>query len=545
LKPLTSYAGPELFPAISPDGDRVAFTWTGLNDDQIDLYVRPINADAPVRLTYDRAVECYPAWSPDGTLIAFMHCAGNLGTIHTEAEVYVVGSSGGPKRRVGLASLRVSDSVSSLAWMPDGRHLVLRNRAMEAEPIALFSLDIETGGMQRLTSPPANYEDASPAVAQDGRTIAFVRQTVTDRGDIFVQSLEASDGRARQITREAVRINAIAWSSPSELVYLAEHGAVRNLRRVRADGSASVPLSTITQTGVHFSLSGDGRRLVYSDSYSDADIVRVRLRAGSSENSRSPDPVISSTRWDGSPQYSPDGQRIAFASDRSGHFEIWIARADGSHPTQLTSWKRYTGTPRWSPAGDRVAVDSQQGEHTDIYVLDAETRETRQITSGPGHNFIPSWSRDGKWVYFVSDRTGAFQVWKAPAGSPNTARQAIQVTKQGGFAGWESFDGKRFYYAKRSHPYCIWTVPANGGEEAPVQCPLASWIYMALFPEGIYYAPSNDQIWFYSFAAKRSHRLFDLDSGLGSGFAISPDRKWLLLAPAKARNGDLFIVDNF
>jgi DNA-binding winged helix-turn-helix (wHTH) protein len=97
LKPLTSYPGPELFPAISPDGDRVAFTWTGLSNDQIDLYARPINADAPVRLTYDRAVECYPTWSPDGTLIAFMQCDGNMGTIHTEAEVYVVGSSGGPK----------------------------------------------------------------------------------------------------------------------------------------------------------------------------------------------------------------------------------------------------------------------------------------------------------------------------------------------------------------------------------------------------------------------------------------------------------------
>jgi Tol biopolymer transport system component len=544
LKPLTSYPGAELFPAISPDGRVIAFTWAGPNNDQIDLYARPIGGEPPLRLTEDRDIECYPAWSPEGTLIAFLHCTGNMGTIHTEAEVYVVGSSGGPKRRVGRVLLRVSENVNSLAWMPDGKHLVLPNRKQPGGPVALFSLDIDTGQMRQLTSPPANYADASPAVSHDGRTLAFVRQTVTGRGDIFLQDLSATETPAKQITHEQVRINGLAWRSARDLIYLAENGAIRMLWRAKTDGSPREPLSAIGQTGVHFSLSRDGRRLVYSDAYSDADIVRVNLAKPRWEGPLPGETIISSTRWDGSPQYSPDGQKIAFASDRSGHFEIWIADADGSNPTQLTVWNRYTGTPRWSPKGDEIAADSQEGQHTDIYVVGVNSRQTRKITAGTGSNFIPSWSRDGKWIYFVSDRRGGFQVWKTLAHSPNNAEHPVQVTKQGGFAGWESIDGKSFYYAKRSNPYCLWMVPADGGEEGEVICPVGSWIYMSMFGDGIYYAPTSRQIWFYSFVDKKPRHVFDVDKDLGSGFAISPDRRWLLFAPAEARQGDLYLIEN-
>src|SRR5262249_40095063 len=158
-------------------GKAVAFVWTGLNGNQADLYARPVEGEPPLRLTNDPALECYPAWSPDGTQIAFLHCDGNMGGIRTEAAVYVVGSSGGPKRELAKILLQAYDNVPSLGWMPDGKHLVVRNRINPQDPIGLFSLDSETGQMRRLTSPPANYDDASPAVSQDGRVLAFVRQT--------------------------------------------------------------------------------------------------------------------------------------------------------------------------------------------------------------------------------------------------------------------------------------------------------------------------------------------------------------------------------
>jgi len=65
-----------------------------------------------------------------------------------------------------------------------------------------------------------------------------------------------------------------------------------------------------------------------------------------------------------------------------------------------------------------------------------------------------------------------------------------------------------------------------------------------MFGDGIYYVPASRQIWFYSFADKQPRHVFDLNKDLGSGFAISPDRKWLLFAPGEVRQGDLYLVDN-
>src|SRR5262249_61160257 len=68
----------------------------------------------------------------------------------------------------------------------------------------------------------------------------------------------------------------------------------------------------------------------------------------------------------------------------------------------------------------------------------------RRLTTEPFENNVPSWSRDGRWIYFASNRSGTGQIWKMPA----EGGQAAQVTKQGGFAALESTDAKPLYFAK-------------------------------------------------------------------------------------------------
>ncbi|MBL8227089.1 MAG: PD40 domain-containing protein [Bryobacterales bacterium] len=545
VKLLTSYSGAEQFPAINADGSAVAFVWTGVKNDQTDLYVRRIEGESPVRLTNDAALECYPSWSPDGTLIAFLHCDENFGGIRTEAEVYVAGSSPGAKRRVGKVSLQAYDNIPGLAWMPDGKHLVVRNRPSHSEPIGLFTLSIESGRMRQLTVPPKPYDDAAPAVSPDGRTLAFVRQAAAMRGDIFIQDLSVDGSSARRVTHDQVRIFGITWRSASDLIYLPERGTARRFWRVTTDGRQREPLAWAGQVGIQFSASRDGRRLIYSDVYIDTDIARVDLAHARKGRPLDAETLITSTQWDGSPQYSPDGKRIAFVSARSGHLELWVADADGSNPTQLTFWKRYTGSPRWSPGGDEIAVDSQDGGHTDIYVIDVNRREGKKITSSAGRNFLPSWSRDGKWVYFTSDRKDGRQVWKTLAHPVTGTGQATQITRSGALAGWESFDGKRFYYPTTGTPACVSMVPAEGGEETEVVCPLSSWIYLAMFRDGFYYAPrTSREVWFYNFADRQGREAFVMKGGAGGSFAVSPDRRWLLVSQIDLRRGDLYLVDN-
>jgi Tol biopolymer transport system component len=545
VTPLTTYRGAELFPAVSPDGRSIAFTWTGVNDRQVDLYARPLEGEPPVQLTNDPELECYPSWSPDGKLIAFLHCSGYMGGIRTEAEVYVVPASGGPKRLVGKILAQAYDNVNSLAWMPNGQELIVRNRPHDDAQIGLASMNVANGAIRQLTSPTETYDDASPAVSHDGRLLAFVRQTAAMRGDIFVQEFNAPAPAARQITHEQHRIYGVAWRSAKELIYLSEEGTTRTLWKINIDTLQREPLSGAGQVGVHFCLFRDGRRLIYSDAYIDTDIYRVDLSHAKVGRPLAGETLIASTQWDGGPDYSSDGRKIAFASARSGYHEIWMADADGANPTQLSNLQQYTGAPRWSPNGNEIAVDSQKGDSTHIYVIDVASKTARRLTSESGRNYLPRWSRDGNWLYFVSDRNDGYQVWKTRAHQQAGNEQAIQITRHGGFAGYESVDGKRFYYAKTSGLTCIWTVPADGGEESEVVCPLISWEYISLFKDGFYYAPQTSrQIWFFSFSDHKSRRVFDLKGGAGGTFTFSPDRRWLLITAADLHRGDLHLIDN-
>jgi Tol biopolymer transport system component len=175
--------------------------------------------------------------------------------------------------------------------------------------------------------------------------------------------------------------------------------------------------------------------------------------------------LIESTRLDTNPQYSPNGSRIAFTSERTGKEQIWVADADGSTAMQLTHRDAWFGSPRWSPDGRYIAYDGVDGPDRkgDVYVMPAGGGAERRVTPEASHEQRPSWSRDGRWIYYESDRTGVFQLWKTefPVG------KTLQVTSHGGAAASESPDGQWLYYGKQGETG-IWRRSVAGGEEERV-----------------------------------------------------------------------------
>ena len=134
--------------------------------------------------------------------------------------------------------------------------------------------------------------------------------------------------------------------------------------------------------------------------------------------------------------------------------------------------------------------------------MNAEGGPPRRLTSEKSQETVPSWSRDGRWIYFASDRTGNWQVWKMPA----EGGKAVQVTKGGGFAAFESYDGKTLYYAKGQAAPGLWKVPVEGGEETVVleQLGAGLWGYWGLTQDGIYFYNARTRaIEFFSFATRK------------------------------------------
>jgi Tol biopolymer transport system component len=130
----------------------------------------------------------------------------------------------------------------------------------------------------------------------------------------------------------------------------------------------------------------------------------------------------------------------------------------------------------------------------------------------------------------------------------------VQVTKQGGFAAFESPDGKFIYYAKGQSAPGIWRIAVEGGEETLVldQPKAGYWGYWAVVDEGIYFVNAESKqhpvIEFFSFATRRVRQIAVMEkeaSKWNPGFAISPDGRWILYTQVDQSDSNIMLVENF
>ena len=526
--PVTRFPGRETQPAFSRDGRQIAFVWDGAEENNADIYVKLIDAGEPLRLTTNPAPDHSPVWSPDGRYIAFAREGKGGG-------IYRVAALGGGERK--LAEIFPTDVYhrgayyqfgrNTLSYSPDGKYLAVADAAAAGEPFRIFLLEIETGKKQRLTFPPAaSVGDDSPAFSPDGRTLAFARLMAGGR-DIYV--VPVTGGELRQLTWEStVRpgsfTDGLAWTPDGrEIVFASNRTGSFLLWRVPVSGGAPAQIKVDAQDVSRPAISRYGNRLAWIQTSSDRNIWRVEV-PGTAGQHPAPTRLIASTATDSNPQYSPDGERIVFGSNRSGTGEIWVSDRDGRNPMRLTNiGGPVTGDPRWSPDGRQIAFDSMEGSNRDIYVVSSNGGQHHKLTTDPAEDTCPSWSLDGRWIYFGSGRSGSLQIWKMPS----AGGQAVQVTKQGGFEGFESPDGKYFYYAKGRDVPGIWRIPVEGGVETPVvdHHGAGFWRSWAVTQEGIYFVtaemPARPIIEFFSFAAGDVRRVAILERPVHRGYGAS------------------------
>jgi eukaryotic-like serine/threonine-protein kinase len=543
--PLTAYRGNESHPAFSPDGNQIVFSWDGENKDNSDIYIKLVGPGQPVRITTDARPDICPSWSRDGTKIAFLRQLSE-----NEAALIVMPALGGRERI--LLNLKISYilGASKPVWSTDSKWLVISAAPTEQSPQALARVSVESGQLTWITQPDSSggLNAVMPALSPNGRLLAFSRVGggfITAGYVMPVSDTLVASGKAKPIQQGEVSALTPEWLDDDQLL-VATGGVQSALWKISVSGKR--PLQSLVVPGVDVvepAVHPGSRRLAYVSKTNDVNIWTLAL-SGRARPGAETKQIIASTQSDVNPQMSPDGKRIAYSSNRSGTYEIWIWAPGAPDSYQLTTQGAgTTGSPRWSPTGREVAFDSNLGGRSNVYVVSSEGGKPRKLTDSAGASLVPCWSKDGASIFFGSNRSGSFQIWRMNA----DGSQPVMITKNGGFAPLLTPDGDFIYYARRTALSSdIWRVPIQGGEETKI----ADGVYrysFALVPDGLYYvsAPgfqNGSSIRFLEFASGKTTDVFALHEPAGLGLGVSPDYRSLFFARSDRQDSDIMLVEN-
>lgn len=508
LTQVTTSVGLDFYPALSPDGNRVAYS-SDQNGD-FEIYVRQLAPGGrEIQITSDGAQNVQPAWSPDGQYIVF-HSRRRGG-------LWVVPALGGVARRL-------TEFGSRPAWSRDGRSVAFQSAALTdlsgqaagaLPPSTIWIVAAAGGGPRQLTragQPPGGH--GSPVWSPDGRRIVFYSYD-TNMAEVWSVPADAGEptragpgGALLQLAHNAQPFSDFVFSPDGKYAYCAGifKGSTYGLWRVAVSPETGAPAGEpvkVEGTGAtpirYLSISADGRRIAYSTQSLTSDIWSVAVSPSDGTATNAPVPLFEDRSLrKTNPSFSPDGRRIAFGVWRLGvPTNVWLMDADGRNAVPLTAEQSGVALPGWMPEGDRVTFVSMRDGSPRIWLKDLTSGGERPVYDlDPAMSFYRL-SPDGRRIAYHSRRDAdTVNVWTASLDGGPPARLTSDP-EMAGFPSW-SPDGQRIAFEfKRGADTHIAVIPAEGG--APVQLTSASgqsWPH-SWSPDGsrIAFAGSRDGIW--------------------------------------------------
>ncbi len=388
---LTYEDGMEIAPSLAPDGEAFVFTRDG------DIHLQRVGGRNAINLTSRcTAADSQPAFSPDGSMIAY-HSACEGGGI------FVMGAT-------GESSRRITAGCFNPAWSPDGTRLVCATEPVSHTPTSrgttssLWIVDVKTGARRMLLVKDA----VQPSWSPNGRRIAYWGMaTESAQRDLWTIDASASDPAKTivPVTNDAAVDWNPVWSPDGQHLYFgSDRNGTMNLWRVRIDEKSGrtrgepEPVTTPAKFSAHYSLSRDGRRMVFAAIDQSEEMRAIRF-----------DPVAGVAIGEG--RAILDGSFLVFSS-------------------------------QVSPDGRFVAVTNRGGQE-DLFVIEIATGEIRQLTNDAARDRGAVWSPDGAQIFFYSQRdAGRYEIWSIHADGSNLTR----ITRTSGRSVWYpalSADGKR------------------------------------------------------------------------------------------------------
>jgi tricorn protease len=456
---LTSFAeGYEAFPRFAPDGASVAFT--GEYDGNREVYLIPAEGGVPKRLTYTPSLSrddisdrmgpnnLVMGWAPDGRRVIFRSRMAEWNDFN--GQLYLVPKDGGtpdelPLPRGGFCSF--SPDGSKLAYNRIFREFRTWKRYRGGMADDIWIYDFATKKIENITNNPAL--DIIPMWSGD--RIYFVSdRDEAKRVNLYVYDLASKATRKlTDFTEFDIKFPSLG---PNHIVF--ENGGFIYLFDLASEKTTRVPVIIaddmvsgrgkvvkVERNVTNYEIGPDGQRALFG---ARGDIFTVPAKYGNTRNlTRTPGIHERSSKW------SPDGRTIAFISDRSGQDEIWLMNQDGTgEPRQLTTGgDTYKYQILWSPDGSKilwndkmlrlsyvdvaakavtVVATATAGEIVQaawspdsrwiaygfpeaaipnrVFLYSVETKQATAVTDTWYNSGDPAFSRDGKYLFFVSDR---------------------------------------------------------------------------------------------------------------------------------------------
>ena len=402
--PLSSPPGVETFPKFSPDGRNVAFV--GNYDGNRDLYSLPLDGGVATRVTYHPATETLCDWTADNRLLYSTNGFAGLGR---QQQLFTVAPGGGAPAKLPVPygeDGALSPDGKALVYLPHSTDNRTWKRYRGGMATDLYHLDLTTKKAKRLT----DWEGTDTLPMWHGGKVYYVSDAGPEhRLNLWV--LEPATGRKRQLTKYAdydvkwPSVGPGADGKGGEIVF--QHGAALMLLDLATEKAKAVTVRIpgdrprlrprpvdVTRSVSGIGISPTGKRAVIE---ARGDIWTAPAKNGTPRNL---------TRTGGvaerDPSWSPDGRWIAYFSDATGEYELYVTQSDGMGETkQLTKGSKggFRSSPVWSPDGKHVVFADNSAT---LYLHTVATGVTKTVDTDPwASQLAPVWSPDSRWLAYA------------------------------------------------------------------------------------------------------------------------------------------------
>jgi Tol biopolymer transport system component len=391
---LTVQGGMETNPCISPDGTFIVY---GADEDgDWDVFYQRVPGGRPINLTPNSPAEDgYAAISPDGQRIVFNSDRGE-----GEFGLYVMGATGESVRRIG-------DDLTRASWSPDGKHVVASTAGF-VTPLSrgvwgdLWILEVDGNERTQLTH---DVDAVQPDWSPNGHRVAYwgIQTATGGQRDIWTVGVESGDIVA--VTSDDPVDWCPVWSPDGRYLYfVSDRGGSFNLWRMPIDERSGEPtgepqpMTAPTEHVRAFDVSGDGKRIVYSALSVRSNIFRLDFDLDDKTAPRETQVTRGSTRIAGF-DVTEDGEWLVYRS--SGHREdLYVARSDGSETRKLTDDPYRDRGPAWSVDGKTIYFYSDRSGRYECWSIRPDGSELKPLTrTGEGESWwFPNPSPDGTRV---------------------------------------------------------------------------------------------------------------------------------------------------